>query len=315
MRVNALAPILRVSDIGQSVAWFVKLGWSRSSCGWRGGVRRISERHLMIRARTPVVAAVALHLAGVAGSGLDAAGERSPALQGTSARVELAAFMTIGVQTALEELLPRFEKESGYRVVPTWGTAAILNARIEKGEAADVLISTRAGIDGLVKSGKVRAGSDVELARSGIGIAVRAGAAKPDVSSPDALRRTLLAATSISYSDPAAGGVSGIHFARVLDRLGIAAEMRPKTRFPPPSGFSASLVANGQAELAVQQIPELAMPGVELAGPLPGDLQLITTFVGGVPAASGQSAAAATFLHFLRSPAAVAVLRAKGFEP
>jgi molybdate transport system substrate-binding protein len=228
---------------------------------------------------------------------------------------EIKAFISIGVQSAVEELIPVFEKESAHRLIVTWAIAAGLNKRLQDGEAADLLISTRAGIDGLIKEGKILAGSDAELARSGIGVAVRKGAPKPDISTPEALRRTLLAGRSISYSDPAAGGASGVHFGNVLERLGIAGEMKARTRFPPPNGLSGRLLVSGEADLAIQQIPELAsVEGVELVGPLPGDLQLITVFVAGVPATAKQADAAKAFVRFLQSPQAVAIMKAKGLE-
>jgi molybdate transport system substrate-binding protein len=228
--------------------------------------------------------------------------------------VDINAFMSIGVQGAIEELLPAFEKASGDTVAATWGTGAVLNRRVAGGAAVDVLISTRTGIDELLTTGAVTRGSDVDLARSRIGVAVRRGAPKPDISTPDALRRSLLAARAISYSDPAAGGVSGVHFARVLEQLGIAGAMKARTRFPPPSGFSASLVARGEADLAVQQIPELSVAGVELVGPLPDGLQLVTTFTAALPATARQREAAAAFVRFLQSREAVAVMKAKGLE-
>jgi molybdate transport system substrate-binding protein len=137
----------------------------------------------------------------------------------------------------------------------------------------------------------------------------------PDISSPEALRRMLLAARSISYSNPAVGGTSGVHFAGVLTRLGIAGEMQSKTRFPPPSGFSANLLVSGEVDLAIQQMPELAsVAGTELVGPWPGDLQLMTTYVAGVPTAASQPDDAKALVRFLQSPPALAVMKAKGLE-
>lgn len=228
---------------------------------------------------------------------------------------EIKAFMSIGVQSAVEPLMPVFEKASGHRIVATWATGAALNKRVQAGEEADLLISARSGIDSLIREGKIQAGSDAELARSGVGVAVRKGAPKPDISTPDALKRTLLIAGAISYSNPSAGGASGVHFAEVLKRLGIASEMQGKTKFPPPSGLSARLLVSGEVDFAIQQIPELAsVDGTELIGPLPGDLQLVTSFVAGIPTAARQADAAGAFVRFLQSPQAVAVLKAKGFD-
>ena len=156
------------------------------------------------------------------------------------------------------------------------------------------------------------------LARSGIVVAVRKGAPKPDISSPDALKRTLLAAKSISYVDPASGGASGIHFTKVLDRLGIANEMKSKTAFPNPKTPAevGALVANGEAEIGVHIIQEL-MPvaGIDIVGPLPGDLQNSIVFAGAVMANAKDSEAAKALVNFLLTPEAAAVIKAKGMEP
>ena len=134
----------------------------------------------------------------------------------------------------------------------------------------DLLVGPRGSIDGLIKAGKLQPGSDINLARSSVGVAVRKGTPKPDISTPEALKRALLAAKSISYSNPAFGGASGVHFGKVIERLGIVEEMKGKTRFPPEGGFTARLLTTGEAEIAVQQIGELiSVPDVELLGPLP----------------------------------------------
>jgi molybdate transport system substrate-binding protein len=147
-------------------------------------------------------------------------------------------------------------------------------------------------------------------------VAVRKGAAKPDISSADALKRALLAAKSITYSNPAGGGASGIHFAKVLDQLGIANEMKPKTVFLPKPGPVGVLVANGEAEIAVHQVPELIhVAGIEVVGPLPGDLQLTIVVWAAVMKSAGDAAAAKALVDFLLSPEAAQVIRAAGMEP
>jgi molybdate transport system substrate-binding protein len=254
---------------------------------------------------TRITAAIALGAWAIAGTPRPTGG----------AGTQINAFITIGVQSAIEEIAPVFEEMTGDRIAPTWSTSAILNQRVAR-ETPDLLISTRAGIDALIQAGRIAAGSDVPVARSGIGVAVRRGSPKPDISTPDALRRELLAARAISYSDPAAGGVSGVHFASVLERLGIAAQMKARTRFPPSGGFSATLLVDGDVELAIQQIPELAsVAGAEVIGPLPGELQLVTTFVAGIPTGAAHAESARGLLRFLQSPRAAAVMTAKGLEP
>jgi molybdate transport system substrate-binding protein len=229
---------------------------------------------------------------------------------------ELRVFSTIAVQSALEELGPRFETANGIRLEVTWNTAPVLVKRLQGGETADVLILNRAGIDTMTREGRVLARSEVTLASSATAIAIKAGAARPDISTPEALKRTLLAARAISYTDPAAGGASGIYFAKLLERLGIAEAVNAKTRFPPPAGLSGDFLLTGDADLAVQQIPELLqVPGIEIVGPLPGELHMVTVFVAGIEAQTSQRGAAAALIDFLQTDTARDVFRAKGLDP
>jgi molybdate transport system substrate-binding protein len=192
----------------------------------------------------------------------------------------------------------------------------MLVARVEAGEPADVLILSRVGIDALLKQGKVVSGSDVTLAGSGVAIAVKAGAPKPDISTAEALKQTLLKAKSIAYSEPSAGGASGVHFAKLLERMGVAEQMKPKTKYPPAGGFSAELLLSGEAELAVQQKPELLhVSGVEIIGFLPGDLNLVTEFVAAITPDSKDAQSGKALIDSLRTPEAAAVFRSKGLEP
>ena len=229
---------------------------------------------------------------------------------------DLSVYSSIGVRSAAEELFRRFEKQNGSRLAATWGTAPMLVARIEAGERADVLILSRAGIDTLLKQGKVLAGSDVTLAGSGVAIAVKAGAPKPDISTAEALRETLLKTKSIAYSEPSAGGASGVYFAKLLERMGIAEQMKPKTKYPPAGGFSAELLLTGEAELAVQQKPELLhVAGVEIVGFLPGDLNVVTEFVAALIVDTKKAEAGKTLIDSLLTSEAAAVFRAKGLDP
>ncbi len=180
---------------------------------------------------------------------------------------ELTVYSTIGVRSAAEDLFSQFERANGHKIAVTWGTAPMLVKRVESGERADVLILSLAGLESLSKQGKIVVGSAMALASSGVAIAVKAGAPKPDISTPEALKRTLLNAKSIAYSEPSAGGASGVYFARLLERMGIAEAMRPKTKFPPAGGFCAELLLTGEVELAVQQKPELLhVKGAEIVG-------------------------------------------------
>ncbi|MGB6565850.1 MAG: substrate-binding domain-containing protein, partial [Xanthobacteraceae bacterium] len=215
---------------------------------------------------------------------------------------ELSVYSTIGVRSAAEELFHNFEKASGHKLAVTWSTAPTLVKRIEGGEIADVLILSRAGIDQLKNQGKIAPGSDVTLAGSGVAIAVKAGAPKLDISTPEALKRALLACKSSAYSEPSAGGASGVYFAKLLERMSIAEAMKPKTKYPPAGGFSAALLMTGEAELAVQQKPELLhVAGTEIVGFLPGDLNMVTQFAAGLMPERKNADAAKALIKKLQS--------------
>jgi molybdate transport system substrate-binding protein len=220
------------------------------------------------------------------------------------------------MQTVMEDLAPKFELATGHKLVIAFATGGATAKRAGGGEPADVVIAPHRGIDRLVKEGKVAADSVTALASTGISVAIRKGAPKPDISSPDALKRTLLAAKSVTYLNPADGGASGIHFAKVLDRLGIANEMKSKTVFAPKAGALGAFVANGEAEIGVIQYQLLfSLPGIEIVGPLPGDLQDTTVFSGAIMPGTRDAEASRVLINFLRSPEAAAVIKAKGMEP
>src|SRR5580658_1410103 len=228
---------------------------------------------------------------------------------------ELVVYSTIGVRSAAEQLFAQFEHASSHKLAVTWGTAPMLVKRIEDGDTVDIVILSRAGIDALQKQGKIAPGTETTLASSGVGIAVKAGAPKPDISTPEALKHTLLAAKSIAYSEPSAGGASGVYFAKLLERMGIAEQMKPKTKYPPPGGFSANLLMTGEAELAVQQKPELLhVAGAEVIGLLPGDLNVVTEFAAAIMMGCKYAEVAAALITTLRSPEAIAVFLAKGLD-
>jgi molybdate transport system substrate-binding protein len=228
---------------------------------------------------------------------------------------ELKVFSTIAVQSAVEALVPQFESASGCRLVITWNTAPMLVKRLQGGETADVLILNRAGIDTMSREGRILAGSEVMLASSATAVAIKAGVRKPDISTPAALKQTLIDARAISYTDPAAGGASGIYFAKVLEAMGIAPEVNAKTRFPPPAGLSGEFLLTGEADLAIQQKPELLqVAGIEILGLLPGDLHMVTVFAAGIETGSRNVTMARALIAFLKSPPAASVFRAKGLD-
>jgi molybdate transport system substrate-binding protein len=238
------------------------------------------------------------------------------AQMGFAPAADFKVFSTIGVQSALEELAPQFEKATGHKLNITWATAAILVKRVQAGESADLMVLTKQSLDALIKDSKASAGPDATFASSGMAMVVKKGAPKPDISTPEAFKQALLNAKAIAYSDPASGGASGVYLAKLLERMGIAEQMKTKTRHPPPSGNAAVLVVNGDADLAIQQEPELmSVAGVDLVGPPPGDLNNITMYSAGVGADSQQTEAANALIRFLHTPDAAAVFKAKGLTP
>jgi len=231
---------------------------------------------------------------------------------------EIKVLSGFGMRAIMEDLGPKFERASGHKLAITFGNMGAVVKRVQGGETADVVIIPRQGIDSFVKDGKAIAGNVTVIARSGISVAVRKGAPKPDISSPEALKRTLLAAKSITYGDPAQGSANGRHFAKVLDRLGIANEMKSKTVFPQTRGGSVvgALVANGEAEIGVAQFQNLIfVAGIELVGPLPGDLQWTEVFAAAIMAGASDAEASKALVNFLRTPEAAVVIKAKGLEP
>lgn len=231
------------------------------------------------------------------------------------ADVEIKVMGSGGLKGVISELAGAFERVKGHKLVTAFASPTTVKTRIESGEATDVAVMSATLIDDLVQQGRLVGDSRVPVARSGIGIAVRAGAPKPDIGSAEALKRTLLNAKSIVCGDPAFGGASGVHFQKVIERLGIADEVRRKARLNSGS-FNAEFVARGEAELAVQQISEIVpVKGAELVGPLPAELQLTTVFTAAVSTNAAQPAAARQFIAFLIAPEAQRVIAANGMEP
>jgi molybdate transport system substrate-binding protein len=225
---------------------------------------------------------------------------------------EIKVIASNGVKEALHELAPAFERETGHKLVISFGLATALKRQIEAGETFDLAILPAAVIDDLAKQGKVDAGARAAIARSGVGIGIKKGAPRPDIRTPGALKRTLLSAKSITWAKE---GQSGIYFASLLERIGIAEQMKPKV-VPASSGVEVGkLVASGQVQLGVILVNELMVaPGVEVLGPLPAELQNYTVFHAGVGVGSKDSSAAKALIKFLTTPAAGAVFRAKGQE-
>ncbi|HEY7742721.1 MAG TPA: substrate-binding domain-containing protein [Burkholderiales bacterium] len=216
------------------------------------------------------------------------------------------------IRAAMGELVPQFERASGINISVTYDPAKVMLARIAKGETADLAITGSGAIDELVKQGKILPGSRRVLARCRVGVAVRAGMPRPDISTVESLKRALLAVKSVAYTQE---GASGMHFSGVIERMGIAQQIQAKA-VRQPGGLIGELVAAGKAEMAIQQIPELlAVPGIELVGPLPAEIQLVTVTSAGIFAGTQQAQAAQSLIDFLSAPAAMRVMQARGLEP
>jgi molybdate transport system substrate-binding protein len=227
---------------------------------------------------------------------------------------EVKVLTSVALTSALDQLAPLFEKESGNKLMIEYSLIATLRKRILDGETGDVIMLSRPVMEELQKQGKF-AGDLVNVAGTPVSIVARAGAPKPDIGSVDALKRTLLNARSIVYADPAKGGASGVYFAKVLDRLGIADQMKSKTILV-PGAQAAEVVAKGEAEFGVGQASEIVpVHGAQLVGPLPGELASTTAFSAAIGTGSKSAEAAKALIKFLTGPEAAPRLKANGFEP
>ena len=246
--------------------------------------------------------AIAAALAGVLGYGV------------TAQAADIKVLTTGAMKEVVLAVVPAYEKESGNKVIVSNDTAGAIAKRVEGGEGFDLCILTPAAIKDLTQKGKFAAGSAANVARVGVGVVVKAGAPSPDISTVEAVKKALLAAKSVAYIDPAAGGSSGIYVAGLLDKLGIAGEIKPKAKLK-NGGYVADLVASGEAELGLHQISEiLAVKGVHLVGPLPAEIQNYTTYAAAVGAQAQHAEAAQALLRRLTGPEAEPVLKERGME-
>ncbi len=223
---------------------------------------------------------------------------------------EITVFSTNAFKTVLEDLGPQFERSSGHKLAMRFAPTSELKAQIERGEAFDLAILTAAATDDLIKQARLAGATRIEVARSGVGVAIRKGAAKPDLSSEEAFKRALLQAKSIAYTG---AGLTGPSLSKIFERFGIADEMKAKIRVV--SGNAAEAVSRGEAELGFTQASEiLHVAGAELAGPLPPEVQIYTVFTAATAAGAKDAAASRAFIGFLTAPAAMPVIQAKGME-
>ncbi len=225
---------------------------------------------------------------------------------------EITVLSSTAVKTVFLELTPQFEKATGNKLNITFNASNLLKTDVDAGKSFDVIILTPGLINVLIKEGKVADGSAANIARAGIGVAVKKGALKPDISSVEAFKRALMNAKSIAYTT---AGQSGLHFAKVIEKLGIADQVKAKGKTR-PGGAAGEFIVKGEADMAVQLITELmAVPGIEVVGPFPPEIQDYIVLTAGISANAKDKAAAQALIKFLTASSAVPVIKAKGMEP
>ena len=229
---------------------------------------------------------------------------------------EVRLLCAIALQQFIESIGPKFEGATGHKLAITIAPLGQALKRLQDGETYDIVILPQRGIDGLAKEGKVVADTATVIATTRIGVAVRKGTPKPDISTPEAFRRAILAAKSITHGNPAYGGISGVHVTKVLERLGIAEQTKAKTVLLDKAGLAGVLVANGAAEIVVQPMQELVVvTGIDIVGPLPDDLQDIVAYPAAIMTTAKERAPLSALINFLRTPETGAVVRSMGMVP
>ncbi len=224
---------------------------------------------------------------------------------------EIKVLASMAIKEAYVELVPEFERASGHRVATTWSGTVDMLRRLSGGETADLVIMSGAAIDELIALGRIVPGSRVDLVKSAIGVAVRAGAQRPDIRTAESVTRALLSAKSVAYST----GPSGVHLAELFERIGIAGALAPKLRVVRGEPVGA-VIARGEAEIGFQQVSELLpVAGIDYLGPLPEGLQRITVFSAGLHAGAREPEAARALVGFLTAPAAAPMISKKGMQP
>jgi molybdate transport system substrate-binding protein len=239
------------------------------------------------------------------------------ALGASADAAEVKVLVSTAMKRPFEELSAQFERSAMHKVVASFGPSGALTKRLSDGEAADLVILGGGGLESLIKQGKV-AGGGVDVARSMVGVDVAKGAPQPDISTPEKFKAVLLAARSVAYTDPASGGASGAYLGKLFDKMGLTEVLKPKAKLAAggPNGYAGTFVARGDAEIAMQPIPELmAVPGLDIVGPLPGEFQNVTTYAAGIPVSAAQTVAARALIEFLSAPAAASVYKTHGLEP
>ena len=235
----------------------------------------------------------------------------SMAIGGMAQAADITVLATPGIKEAYVELAPVFEKANKHKVSTTWAGTADVMKRMKAGEVFDAVILASDSLEDLIDTSRVMAGSRSDVARSLVGVGVKAGAPKPDISTTGAVKKALASAKSVVISS----GPSGVYLNQLFDKLGIMAELKPKLKVTPSGVAVGDWLAKGEGELGFQQVSELIhYPGVQFVGALPQDIQKVTVFSGGVPAASREPDTARAFLQFLAQPEHQAVLKKHGLD-
>ena len=234
------------------------------------------------------------------------------ALSGAASAAEIKVIGSPGFREAYTELLPGFETTAGHHVTTVWGGVNEIAKRVADGETADIVILPRAQIDDLIRRGKLAPETRADVAKSSIGVAIRAGAPRIDAASSDGIRKALLAAKSIAYSS----GPSGVHMADVIQKWGIADQLKAKTRISPPDTPVGVMIARGEIEIGFQQVSELIrIKGIDYLGPLPGDIDEVTVFSAAVHRNALAPDAAKALVKYLSAPEAAPTIRKTGMDP
>lgn len=228
---------------------------------------------------------------------------------------EIRLLSAAAMQTVFGMITDEFERTSGHKLVLAYTTMGAITQRVLAGETADLIVGSTQSMERLARDGRIDPASRVTIARVGIGAVVPTGTAKPPIGSADDLRRALLAASAVVYAFPAGGGAAGVHIAKVIERLGIAEQLKTKTRFGQGGDVTEVTLAQGPGAFGMTQISEIVhKPGAEYVGPFPAELQNYTGVTIGTPAGATPSAAVATLVAFLHGPSATAAIRARGME-
>jgi len=230
---------------------------------------------------------------------------------------EIKILSTTAMKTSLDELTPEFERTTGHKLVFSFGPSARIAKLVGDGETNDIAIVTAQGIQDLIKQGKIVPGTGTEIARSAMGLAVQKGAPRPDISSAEKFKQAMLAAKSLGMSNPVGGGQSGANLMMIFERLGITEAMKSKTTYGPggPAGLIGNFLLRQEVEIGIQQMPELmAVPGIDIVGPLPPEIQSMTVFSVGLSTTANNADGGRALIKFLATPAAARVMKKNGME-